>query len=42
MPGTYHCDELQGYLFSKPVAAEEITAMLDGQDAPLFALRAGA
>ncbi|MDH0615482.1 MULTISPECIES: EAL domain-containing protein [unclassified Agrobacterium] len=36
------CDELQGYLFSKPVAAEEITAMLDGQDAPLFALRAGA
>ncbi len=36
------CDELQGYLFSRPVAAEEITDMLDGQDAPLFALRAGA
>ncbi|OAE40736.1 bifunctional diguanylate cyclase/phosphodiesterase [Agrobacterium tumefaciens] len=36
------CDELQGYLFSKPVAAEEIAALLDGQDTPLFALRAGA
>ncbi|UXT50865.1 EAL domain-containing protein [Agrobacterium tumefaciens] len=36
------CDELQGYLFSKPVAAEEITAMVEGQAAPLFALRAGA
>ncbi|WP_332305303.1 putative bifunctional diguanylate cyclase/phosphodiesterase [Rhizobium sp. GR12] len=35
------CDELQGYLFSKPVAAEEITAMLEEQTAPLFALRAG-
>ncbi|MDZ7927078.1 MAG: bifunctional diguanylate cyclase/phosphodiesterase [Agrobacterium sp.] len=36
------CDELQGYLFSKPVAAEEITMMLEEQTAPLFALRAGA
>ena len=36
------CDELQGYLFSKPVAAEVVTAMLEEQTAPLFALRAGA
>lgn len=36
------CDELQGYLFSKPVAAEDITIMVEAQNAPLFALRAGA
>lgn len=29
------CDELQGYLFSKPVPAEEIAQLLEAQDTPL-------
>ncbi|SCX27557.1 Cyclic di-GMP phosphodiesterase Gmr [Agrobacterium sp. DSM 25558] len=29
------CDELQGYLFSRPVAAEQILPLLEAQDAPV-------
>jgi diguanylate cyclase (GGDEF)-like protein len=29
------CDELQGYLFSRPVPAEQILPLLDAQDAPV-------
>lgn len=36
------CDELQGYLFSRPVPAHEITEMLEGQDAPCLARQPGA
>ncbi|RIV16146.1 EAL domain-containing protein, partial [Klebsiella pneumoniae] len=29
------CDELQGYLFSRPVPAEQILPLLEAQDAPV-------
>ncbi|HMH18657.1 MAG TPA: EAL domain-containing protein, partial [Burkholderiales bacterium] len=29
------CDEMQGYYFSKPLPAEELTAYLEEQGAPL-------
>ena len=32
----YHCDEIQGYLLSKPTSSHQITAMLTNPNKPIF------
>jgi EAL domain-containing protein (putative c-di-GMP-specific phosphodiesterase class I) len=33
----HHCDEVQGYYFSKPLAADEVAGKLRGEDSAAHA-----
>jgi EAL domain-containing protein (putative c-di-GMP-specific phosphodiesterase class I) len=35
---TYHCDEIQGYYFSKPINADEFTSLLKDKHIPISAI----